>query len=129
MGEVARVVLALEAPEVTEEVLHFLDRSGKARVVGTAADDRQLSEAIRQLEPDVVVAEPLLAHGGVDGAALLALSSRESVAALRGAVKAGARSPAERRSWRSIPRGEGPGARSWRPTSRRRSPRRARTAS
>lgn len=91
MDGVARVVLALEAPEVTEEVLHFLDRSGKARVVGTAADDRQLGEAVRQLEPDVVVAEPALALAGVDGAALLAIATRESVAALRGAVRAGAR--------------------------------------
>lgn len=100
MSEIARVVLALEAQEVTEEVLHFLDRSGKAQVVGTASDDRQLSEAVRQLEPDVVVAEPSLAIGGIEGAALLALSSRESVLALRGAVKAGARGffvwPAER---------------------------------
>lgn len=100
MSDVARVVLALETPEVAEEVLHFLDRSGKARVVGTAADDRQLGEAVRQLEPDVVVAEPSLVHGGIDGAALFALSSRESVAALRGAVRAGARGffvwPAER---------------------------------
>ena len=100
MSEIARVVLALEAQEVTEEVLHFLDRSGKAQVVGTASDDRQLSEAVRQLEPDVVVAEPSLAIGGIEGAELLALSSRESVLALRGAVKAGARGffvwPAER---------------------------------
>ncbi len=100
MDGVARVVLALEAPEVTEEVLHFLDRSGKARVVATATDDRQLTEAVRQTEPDVVVAEPSLALDGVDGAALLAIATRESVAALRGAVRAGARGffvwPAER---------------------------------
>ena len=58
MDQVARVVLALEAPEVAEEVMHFLDRSGRARVVATAGDDRQLAEAVRQLEPDAVVAEP-----------------------------------------------------------------------
>jgi Flp pilus assembly CpaE family ATPase len=100
MEGVARVVLALEAPEVTEEVLHFLDRSGRARVVATATDDRQLTEAVRQTEPDVVVAEPTLALDGVDGAALLAIATRESVVALRGAVRAGARGffvwPAER---------------------------------
>jgi Flp pilus assembly CpaE family ATPase len=100
MQDVARVVLALETPEIAGEVLDFLDRSGRARVVGTAADDRQLNEAVRQLEPDVVVAEPSLVLGGVDGAALLALATRESVAALRGAVRAGARGfyvwPAER---------------------------------
>lgn len=100
MDDLARVVVALEAPEVTEEVLHFLDRSGRAVVVGTATDDRQLTDAVHQLEPDVVVAEPSLAPSGVDGAALFALATRESVAALRGAVRAGARGffvwPAER---------------------------------
>lgn len=92
MPEVARVVLALEANEVAEEVMHFLDRSGTARVVGTAADDRQLIEAVRQLEPDAVVAHPSLVDpASVRGAALLALDTRESVASLRAAIRAGAR--------------------------------------
>jgi Flp pilus assembly CpaE family ATPase len=91
MEDVARVVLAVEAAEVAEEVLHFLDRSGRARVVSTAGDDRQLAEAVRQLEPDAVVAEPGLALGGVDGVTLLALATRESVGALRAAIRAGAR--------------------------------------
>ena len=52
MENVARVVLALEAHDVVEEVMHFLDRSGRARVVATASDDRQLAEAVRQLELD-----------------------------------------------------------------------------
>ena len=43
MENVARVVLALEAHDVVEEVMHFLDRSGRARVVATASDDRQLA--------------------------------------------------------------------------------------
>ncbi|MGZ4132750.1 MAG: hypothetical protein ACXVWF_06865 [Actinomycetota bacterium] len=47
MDGVARVVLGLEEPEVAEEVLHFLDRSGRARVVAAASDDRQLTEAVR----------------------------------------------------------------------------------
>ena len=47
MQEVARVVLALEEHDVIEEVMHFLDRSGTARVVATADDDRQLVEAVR----------------------------------------------------------------------------------
>lgn len=91
MEDVARVVVAVEAVEVAEEVLHFLDRSGRARVVSTAGDDRQLAEAVRQLEPDAVVAEPGLALGGLDGATLLALATRESVGALRAAIRAGAR--------------------------------------
>jgi hypothetical protein len=50
MDDVARVVLAVESQEVAEEILRFLDRSGRARVVATAADDRHLHEAVRQLE-------------------------------------------------------------------------------
>jgi pilus assembly protein CpaE len=90
MDDVARVVLAVGSQEVAEEVLHFLDRSGRARVVATAADDRQLDEAIRQLEPEVVVAEPTIATANVRPATLLTLAMRESVASLRGAIAAGA---------------------------------------
>src|SRR5205085_2488068 len=50
MDDVARVILAIGSQEVAEEVLHLLDRSGRARVVATAADDRELAEAVRQLE-------------------------------------------------------------------------------
>ena len=89
MDQVARVVLALEAPEVAEEVMHFLDRSGRARVVATAGDDRQLAEAIRQLEPDAVVAEPTLL-GDAKADVVLALDTRESVTSLRTAIQAGA---------------------------------------
>jgi DNA-binding NarL/FixJ family response regulator len=90
MDDVARVILAIGSQEVAEEVLHLLDRSGRARVVATAADDRQLAEAVRQLEPDAVVAEPAIAAAGVGSAALLALATRESTAALRAAIGAGA---------------------------------------
>ena len=90
MDQVTRVVLALEAPEVTEEVMHFLDRSGRARVVATAADDRQLTEAIRQLEPDAVIAEPSLLGGRNGARVVLALDTRESVSSLRAALAAGA---------------------------------------
>ena len=91
MSEVARVVLALEASEVAEEVMHFLDRSGGARVVGTAADDRQLTEAVRQLEPDAVVAHPSLVEpAALRSPAVLALDTRESVASLRAAIRVGA---------------------------------------
>jgi Flp pilus assembly CpaE family ATPase len=90
MRDAARVVLAVEAQEVAEEVLHLLDRSGLARVVATAGDDRQLVEAVRQLEPDVIVAEPSLTHDPFPDAPLLALATRESVGALRAAIRAGA---------------------------------------
>src|SRR5688500_20379734 len=88
VDQVARVVLALEAPDVTEEVMHFLDRSGRARVVATAGDDRQLAEAVRQLEPDAVVAEPGLLGGAKASGVVLALDVRESVSSLRTAIRA-----------------------------------------
>jgi len=92
MDQVARVVLGMEQHDVAEEVMHFLDRTGHARVVATAADDRQLLEAVRQLDPDAVIAQPALAAGGaVRGRAFLALETRESIAALRAAIVAGAR--------------------------------------
>lgn len=90
MDQVARVILALEAPEVAEEVMHFLDRSGRARVVATAGDDRQLAEAVRQLEPDAVVAEPGMLGGAKASGVVLALDTRESVSSLRTAIRAGA---------------------------------------
>ena len=100
MDQVPRVVLALEAPEVVEEVMHFLDRSGRARVVATAGDDRQLAEAVRQLEPEVVVAEPALLDARPAAGVVLALDTRESVGSLRAAIRAGASGyfvwPAER---------------------------------
>jgi len=82
--------------------MHFLDRSGRARVVGTAIDTRQLSEAVKQLEPDAVVAAPSLAPARTDlnGSALLAVDTTQSVATLRRALRAGASGfylwPAER---------------------------------
>jgi Flp pilus assembly CpaE family ATPase len=90
VDQVARIVLALEAPEVAEEVMHFLDRSGRARVVATAGDDRQLAEAIRQLEPDAVVAEPTMLGGAKASGVVLALDTRESVTSLRAAIASGA---------------------------------------
>jgi len=93
MEEVARVVLALDEHDVAEEVMHFLDRTGRARVVATASDGRQLTEAVRQLEPDAVVASPAIVDSGAElnGSALLAVDTSESVQSLRGAIRAGAR--------------------------------------
>ena len=91
MDGVATVVLGFEEPEVAEEVMHFLDRSG-ARVVATANDRRQLEEAVRQLEPDVVVASPAIVAGaGLGTSVLLAIDTAESVRGLRAAIGAGAR--------------------------------------
>jgi pilus assembly protein CpaE len=121
MVEVARVVIALEAPDVAEEVMQFLDRTGRARVVGTAQDSSQLADAVRQLEPDALVAAPTLAptRGTLNGATLLALDTTQSVGALRRAIRAGASGfylwPAEREELASAaariaPSGEEAGA-------------------
>ena len=93
MENVARIVLGLEAHDVAEEVMHFLDRTGRSRVVATAADERQLAEAVRQLEPDAVVASPGIAQGAGDlgRSVLLAVETYESVHTLRRAIRAGAR--------------------------------------
>jgi pilus assembly protein CpaE len=90
MEDFARVVLAMEQHDVAEEIMHFLDRSGHARVVATAADDRQLLEAIRQLEPDAVVGQPSLVGDAIRTRSYLAVDTRESVGALRAAIRAGA---------------------------------------
>lgn len=91
MDNVARIVLGVDEHDVAEEVMHFLDRSGRARVVATATDDRQLVAAIRQLEPDAVMASARLVHAaGGSGVRVLALESRESVDGLRAAMRAGA---------------------------------------
>ena len=91
MDQLTRVVLAVDAPEVLDEILHFLDRSGSVRVLATADDARQLSEATKQLEPDVVIAEPRLASHVAAPTPCIAIASRESVTALRAAIAAGVR--------------------------------------
>lgn len=102
MEEVARIVLALETQDVAEEVMHFLDRTGRARVVGTAVDGTQLADAVRQLEPDAVVATPSLvgSREALNGSELLAVDTSQSVGTLRRAIRAGATGfylwPAER---------------------------------
>src|SRR3989337_1532581 len=102
MEEVARIVLALETPDVAEEVMHFLDRTGRARVVGTAVDGSQLADAVRQLEPDAAVASPALvgSREALNGSVFLALDTSQSVGTLRRAIRAGASGfylwPAER---------------------------------
>jgi pilus assembly protein CpaE len=116
MEEVARIVLALESPDVAEEVMHFLDRTGRARVVGTAVDAAQLAEAVRQLEPDGVVAAPSLvpSRGTLNGSALLAVDTNQSVRALRRAIRGGASGfylwPAEREELALAAAGVGPKA-------------------
>ena len=51
MDDVAHVVLALESPDVIDEVLHTSSIEA-ARVVDTACDDRRLVDAVEQQAPD-----------------------------------------------------------------------------
>jgi Flp pilus assembly CpaE family ATPase len=91
--KLASVVLGLDSPEWAEEVMDFLDRTGRARVVATASDPLGLARAVRERAPNAVVAQAAMARaaGSLDGSALLAVSTAESVEALRDALSAGAR--------------------------------------
>jgi len=91
MERSTRVVLAIEAPEVLDEVLHFLDRSGAVRVVATADGEKQIVDAVTQLEPDLVIAEPRFVGAVPAPTPCVAIASRESIAALRAAIAAGVR--------------------------------------
>ena len=86
----ARIVLGLEEHDVAEEVMHFLDRTGRARIVATASDEQQLVQAVRQLEPDAVVASTGLVTERLPGRPLLALETAESIRSLRTAIRFGA---------------------------------------
>lgn len=91
--EVARVVLASGQAALAEEVMHFIDRTGRSQVVASASDERQVREAVRQSDADVVVVTPELIDavaGVTTRARLLVLDSSESVGGLRAAVRSGA---------------------------------------
>ncbi|MEX0833585.1 MAG: hypothetical protein WD276_06905 [Actinomycetota bacterium] len=92
MEGIVRIALGIEAADAADEIVHFLDRSGRTRVVATAGDDVQLAEAVRQLEPNAIIASPSLLRGVESSQAqsVLAVDTSESVAALRTAIDAGA---------------------------------------
>jgi pilus assembly protein CpaE len=86
------VVLGLEDPALQEEVLHFLDRLPRVRVVGAVADGPGLGRQVRERRPEAAVASPgvVASAPDLDGAALLVVSQVESTDALRAALRAGA---------------------------------------
>jgi pilus assembly protein CpaE len=86
------VVLGLEDPALQEEVLHFLDRLPRVRVVGAASDAPGLARQIRERRPEATVASPDLIGPmpDLDGTGLLVVAAKESTAALRAALRAGA---------------------------------------
>lgn len=88
----ASIVLGMEDPAIQEEVLHFLDRLPRLKVVSAADDPPGLARAVREHRPDAAVVSPGLVDGGdVDGAALLVVAARETTSTLRAALRAGAR--------------------------------------
>ncbi len=93
MQSVARIVLGVDSQELAEEVVDFLDRSGRARVVASVGSADDLAAALLDHRPHAVVGTPALvrAAGGVNGSQFLALDTAESLASLRGALEAGAR--------------------------------------
>ena len=93
MQEAATIVLGLDPPELAEEVMDFLDRTGRARVVATASNGPDLARAVRERQPHAVVGQPAVVGqaGLLNGSAYLALSTSESVSVLREALRTGAR--------------------------------------
>ena len=89
---VAKIVLGVDSPQLADELVDFLDRSGRARVVATAASAGELAAAVRDHRPNAVVGVPRMvrAAGGLNGSRFLALDTSESLASLRGALDAGA---------------------------------------
>jgi Flp pilus assembly CpaE family ATPase len=86
------VVLGFDDPALQEEVLHFLDRLPRVRVVGVAGDGPDLAHRVRDRRPAVVVASPsvVAAARDLDGASVFVVAPTETTAALRTALRAGA---------------------------------------
>lgn len=93
MDDVATIVLGLEPHGLAAEVMDFLDRTGRTRVVVTVADAGELTREVRRAKPHAVVASPGLAAaaGDLNGSSLLVVDTAESVRSLREALRAGAR--------------------------------------
>src|SRR5207248_8239290 len=58
MQDVARIVLAVESEHLAQDVIDFLDRTGRTRVVDTVRDTRALAEVLDRERPDAVVGSP-----------------------------------------------------------------------
>lgn len=86
------VVLGVGEESLQEEVLHFLDRTPRLRVVGAAADGATLARRVEEARPDAAVVSPdvLRSAPDLDGAALFVVAERETTEALRAAIRASA---------------------------------------
>jgi pilus assembly protein CpaE len=87
----ATVVLGLQEQAMGEEILHYLDRLPRVRVVGTASEEASLRGEIQRAAPDAVVVSPELLASDLPAPAVLTVSERETTAGLRAAIAAGAR--------------------------------------
>jgi len=111
---VARIVLGLDSPQLAEEVVDFLDRGGRARVVASAVSPAALVAAVREHDPNAVVGSTGMVRsaGGMNGTPFLALETSESLVALRGAMELGARGffvwPSERAALADAAAGSAP---------------------
>ncbi|HEY7283667.1 MAG TPA: hypothetical protein VID47_18975 [Actinomycetota bacterium] len=114
MEGVARIVLGLDSPQLADEVVDFLDRGGRARVVASAASPAALAAAVREHDPNAVVGTTAMVRsaGGLNGSAFLALETAESLVTLRGAMELGARGffvwPSERAALADAAAGSAP---------------------
>jgi pilus assembly protein CpaE len=91
MRGVARIVLAVESEHLAQDVIDFLDRTGRARVVDSVRDPSAVAAVVERERPDAVVGSPALAPtGAVNGTTFLAVATEESVRSLRQALDAGA---------------------------------------
>jgi pilus assembly protein CpaE len=111
---VARIVLGIDSPQLAEEVVDFLDRGGRARVVASASSAGALAAAIREHEPNAVVGSAAMVRsaGGVNGSSFLALETAETLGGLRTAMELGARGfylwPSERAALADAAAGSAP---------------------
>jgi pilus assembly protein CpaE len=101
MQSVARIVLAVDSEHLAQDVIDFLDRTGRATVVDAVRDPAAVAAVVEREKPDAVIGSPsLVPAGSLNGSAFLAVAAEESIRALRQAVDAGARGffvwPAER---------------------------------
>ncbi|HXJ66717.1 MAG TPA: AAA family ATPase [Actinomycetota bacterium] len=114
MDGVARIVLGIDSPQLAEEVVDFLDRGGRARVVASAVSAAALASAVREHDPNAVVGSTAMVRsaGGMNGTPFLALETTESLVALRGAVELGAKGfylwPSERAALADAAAGSAP---------------------
>jgi pilus assembly protein CpaE len=96
MQDVVRVVVALEPRQLALEVIDFLDRSGRVRVVAAADDAEALVREVRRARPAAVVAGPGMIGdaGGAEAlgpTSVLAVAPEETLSVLKRSFEVGAK--------------------------------------